>query len=224
MPTLREAVSQIRTSFKLLSSDNLISDRAIANELKSVASLLIKRELDKRLLYSSDSIFTELPCIQMEEVPLSQCCNYVSPCMIARSKETLPKIGENKYGLLTQYVASMDKKVMFKFSDPNRYVTLLQLYPGKQIEKYYWIQNEYLYITDPNIESVRLSAYFEEDVDFAIYTCADPAPCPTNPLDLEFKIPGYLLNNVLTMTRETLLKTYKQSKDDKTEDDMDTSA
>lgn len=221
---LREAVAQIRSSFKLISSDNLITDRCIANELRAVSYLLIKQQTDKRKLLASDSLFTVIDCLQMETAPITECCNYTSPCEIGKSKEPLPKIGENIYGLLIQGVYSIDKKVRFDYIDPNRYISFLNLYPNSK-KKFFWVMNKHLYITDPNIEVVALSAFFEEDINEALYdcNCADDKNCPTNPLDLEFKCPGFLLNNVLTITRDNLSRTYKQSVADTQEDNFDQS-
>jgi len=44
MATLRKLVSDVRSMHRLLSTDNLITDRAIASEVKNNALLLIKRE------------------------------------------------------------------------------------------------------------------------------------------------------------------------------------
>jgi hypothetical protein len=43
MATLRKLVSDVRSMHKILSTDALITDRAIASEVKNNAQLLIKR-------------------------------------------------------------------------------------------------------------------------------------------------------------------------------------
>lgn len=220
---LREAVSQIRSLYKWVSSDNLLTERAIASELKSVAYLLIKRETDRRKLLGSNTLFTQIDCLQMEKVPLAECCSYSSPCQIGKSKLTIPKIAENNYGLLIQGVYNIDKTVRFDYIDPNRYSNYLNLYKNKS-KKFFWILNNHLYITDPDIEVVTLSAFFEEDVDLSVYGCGcEDFVCPTNPLDVEFKCPGFLLNTVFTIVRDNLGRTYKQSEIDTQEDNRDTS-
>lgn len=223
MASLGEMISKVRSSFKMINSDDLITNRVVAAELKSAALMLIKRETDKRKLFSSDNIFTTIDCLEMEEVPLSECCSYTSPCNIARSKKQLPRIAENIYGYLIQGVFSVQPNTKFDYADPTRYVDLLKLYPNKKLT-FFWIKNNYLYITDPLIEVVRLTAYFETDPDKSLFSCDGVVPdCPMNPMDEEFKCPGYLESAVLGMVRDTLLKTYKQSMDDKTPDDNDTS-
>lgn len=225
MPTVRQMVSMVRSPSKLLSSDNIVSDRAIADELKEQSKVLIKRETDRRKLFASDNIFTEIPCLKLIEVSLAECCNYKSECTIARSEEKLPKLGGNQYGMLIQGVYSVDNMVEFSFADPERYANLLRMYPKKKDKlKFFWKRNGYLYVTDPNVELVKINAYFEEDVPSKFFTCTqEEEVCPVNPLDLEFKCPGYLGASVLKLTREEILRLYFGVAQDRQEDDAETS-
>ena len=68
MATLRKLVSDVRSMHKILSTDALITDRAIASEVKNNAQLLIKRETNLRKLWASDTLFTTIPCLEMVEV------------------------------------------------------------------------------------------------------------------------------------------------------------
>jgi len=227
MAKLGELVSQIRSQFKLISSDDSITNRAVASELRSTALTLIKRETDKRKLFSTDNLFTWINCLEMEPVPLSSCCSYQSNCTIAKSKLRLPKIAENIFGYLIQGVFSVPMSkydsIKFDYSDPSRYVDIISIYPERINNlKFFWIRDGYLYLTDENVELVRISAFFEEEPSKELFVCEGIVEdCTQNPLDMEFKCPSYLLSNVLTMVRETMLKTYKQSKADPQENDVD---
>ena len=98
------------------------------------------------------------------------------------------------------------------------------MYPNKKDKlKFFWKQNGYLYITDPDIDMAKLIAYFEDDVPDSLLTCSGTVECPLNPLDAEFKCPGYLEGAVLEMTNSHLLQTYKQSVADISEDNFDNS-
>lgn len=94
MATLRKLVSDVRSTHKLLSSDGLITNRAIASEIKNNTQLLIKRETNLRKLWATDTLFTTIPCLEMIEVPISECCGYTDPCQVARSKYKLPRMSE----------------------------------------------------------------------------------------------------------------------------------
>jgi hypothetical protein len=230
MATLRKLVSDVRSMHKLLSTDGLITDRAIASEIKNNSVLLIKRETNLRRLWATDTLFTTIPCLEMIQVPISECCDYTDPCTISRSKYKLPPISEGNYQYLIQGVYSINaaggtaKK--FKEITINRYLNLLKL-PIIENEAYYWIQNDYLYITNPLLKLARISAFFENDVPNTItYGCTSVAPIDLteyckNPLDKEYGLPGYLEKQVLELTSQKLLQTYFKINDDKTSDNKD---
>lgn len=231
MATLRKLVSDVRAMHKLLSTDNLITDRAVASEIKNNTQLLVKRETNMRRLWATDTLFTTLPCLEMIEVPISECCDYADPCTVARSKYPLPRISEGNYQYLIQGVYSINalsgtgKKL--KEITINRYVNLLKL-PIIKKEEYYWIANNgYLYISNPLLQAIRISAFFEEDVpnELLFPACAGKTPDLTeyckNPLDKEYGLPGYLEKQVLELTSQKLLSTYFKINDDKTSDNKD---
>jgi len=118
----------------------------------------------------------------------------------------------------------MGKK--FKDISINRYLNLLKL-PIIKNESYYWIVNDYLYLTDPLVQKVRIAALFEEDIPPEVrYSgkceedITDEQWC-MNPLDRESFCPGYLEKQVLELTSQKLLSTYFRLKDDLTENGID---
>jgi len=232
MSTFRKLVSDVRSMHKLLSTDNLITDRAVMSEIKNNAFLLIKRETNLRKLWATDTVFTTIPCLEMVEVPISECCDYVDPCSVARTKLKLPRITEGNYQYVIQGVYSINamsgqgKKL--KEITINRYINLLKL-PIIKKEEYYWISNGYLYVNNPLLKAIRLVALFEEDVPNSIMypECGCGTPEYTteelckNPLDKESPVPGYLEKQVLELTSQKLLSTYFKLKTDITSDGVD---
>lgn len=229
--TGRKLVSDVRSLHKLLSTDSLITDRAIISETRNNALLLIKRETNLRKLWQTDSLFTTIPCLETIEVPISECCSYVDECTIARTKFKLPRVSEGNYQYVIQGVYSINamsgKGSKLKEITVNRYLNLLRL-PIIKKENYFWISNDYLYVTNPNLKAIRLVAFFEEDVnnDIMFPECG----CGTdyteeeicmNPLDKEFPLPGYLEQQVLEMTSKKLLSTYFNIKSDISQDGVD---
>lgn len=231
MSTLRKLVSDVRSVHKLLSTDSLITDRAIASEIRNNSLLLIKRETNLRKLWATDTLFTTIPCLEMCEVPLSECCDYVDECTISRSREKIPRISEGNYQYVIQGVYSINalggKGKKLKEISVNRYVNLLRL-PIIKNEAYFWITNGYLYVNNPLLQAVRFVAFFEEDVHNDIlypecgcgkeYSLEDIC---MNPLDKEFACPGYLEQQVLQLTSQKLLTTYFNIKTDMSEDGVD---
>ena len=232
MATLRKLVSDVRSVHKILSTDSLITDRAIASEIRNNSLLLIKRETNLRKLWATDTLFTTIPCLEMIEVSISECCNYVDECSIARTRFKLPRISEGNYQYVIQGVYSINalsgRGKKLKEITVNRYINLLKL-PVIKNEEYFWITNEYLYVNNPMVKSIRLVAFFEEDVDNEIMypECGCGTPDYTNeqlcinPLDKEFPLPGYLEQQVLELTSKKLLQTYFNIKTDQTEQGID---
>lgn len=231
MSTLRKLVSDVRGMHRLLSTDNMITDRVIASEIRNTSLLLIKRETNLRKLWATDGIFTTIPCLEMMEVPITECCDYPDPCTVARSRYKLPRIAEGNYQYVIQGVYSVNalsgKGKKLKEITINRYINLLKL-PFIKKEEYYWITNDYLYVSNPVVTSVRMVALFEEDVPGEILypECAGQAGASTdelckNPLDKEFYLPGYLQEQALKIVSETLLKTYFNLRQDSSPDGVD---
>ncbi len=229
MATVRQIVSDIRSDNRMVNSENLITNRNIVSELRGASLLLIRQQTDKRRLFNSPNIFTNLSCIEMEEASLGECCEYSSPYLVSKSVKKLPKIAEGNYGLLIQKCGSIDTLYSFKESTARRFANTLQLGLKKGMQ-YFWLFNEHIYVSNSDIKAISLSAYFEEDVPNDLlcpqgcdcnYNECDPC---TNPLDLQFKCPGYLEHTVKDMVISRLLKTYfnvPQSNDSK---DIDTQA
>ena len=232
MSTLRKLVSDIRSMHKILSTDSLITDRAIASEVRNNSILLIKRETNLRKLWATSTLFTTIPCLEMIEVPISECCDYQDPCSVARSKFKIPRISEGNYQYLIQGVYSINAMggtgTKLKEITINRYTNLIKL-PIIKKQEYYWILNDYLYISNPMLQAIRLAASFEQEVpNEVMYPESGCGGCgPTdedwcmNPLDKPFSLPGYLEKQVLDLTSQKLLSTYFQLKTDITEDGLD---
>jgi len=231
MSTGRKLVSDVRGVHKLLSTDALITDRVILSEIRNVSSLLIKRETNLRKLWATDTLFTTIPCLEMVEVPISECCNFVDDCTISRTKFKIPQLAEGNYQYVIQGVYSINalsgKGKKLKEITVNRYINLLKL-PIIKKEEYFWVSNDYLYVTNPMVQSVRLVAYFEEDVSNNILypecgcgnTVTDEEYCK-NPLDKEFPIPGYLEKQTLDLVSQKLLQTYFSLKTDISSEGID---
>lgn len=232
MSTLRQLVSNVRSMHRILSTDSMITDRAIASEIRRSSLLLIKRETNLRKLWATDTIFTTIPCLEMIEVPLSDCGDYAEEIMIARSKYKIPRIAEGNYNYVIQGVYSINvlggTGKRLKEITINRYLNLLKL-PTIKNEEYYFINNDYLYVTSSFVEKVRISALFMGDIPkevmFPEIVCSSDTfsieDYCKNPLDREFYLPGYLEKQVMQLTSETLKQTYFQIQQDVSNEGID---
>jgi hypothetical protein len=208
MSTGRQFISEVRSLNKLFSGDNNITDRVIYGVLRKSSSLLIKRETNLRKLWNSPNIFTPIECLEMVQVPLSECAEYKNPFTVSRSKEKIPQIAEGIFGLLVQSVFSPGRR-KYDYASLDRFVNFLSL-GIKNVRKYFWIYNDYLYVSDENVEFIDLIAYFDEDFNPATLSACGKSQDTSciNPLDKEFPIPSYLEKQLIDLVSETLNKTY----------------
>lgn len=220
--TMRDYVSQIRSLMKLNSADYTISDRAIAAIVSEVNIKYILQRLDRRESWISNTLFTTLPCICMEEADIVECCDVATSCKISKSVEKLPLIANSKYNTIIQGVWSLDKKLRYKECPPNRYSNYLKLGIHKK-EYFFWLgDNGHLYVTDPNIEKVSISALFLEPIDTNQFECTlDPNPCPSNPLDLELKTLPKIADDIINETLNKIAQTYSKLVNDAVDDDKE---
>ena len=213
--TARQYISEIRSVNKLLSGNNVINDRVILSIMVGVRSTLTKQEQNKRKLWQTDTIYTNI-CVPLEEVPISQCCDYISELTVSRSKYRLPLIAEGNYQYAISGVFNVDVNKKLKETTPTRYINSAKL--AKQLpDTFYWIYDGYLYTTNPNLKTVKLSAFFVEH-DLPNYVLFPNCNCGLvryetddmckNPLDRDFKLPGYLADPLKRMVYDSLMKTY----------------
>jgi len=228
MSTRRQIISDVRSFNKLLSSDQMITDRAIDREAFSTALVFIKQQTNKRLLFQTPNIFTALSCLEMKPAPIGECCEYASPYMISKSVEKIPKIAEGIFGLLVQNCVSIDNMTSFKESTPRRFANALKLGLKTDINVF-WIFNGHLYCSNGKLERINFVALFEEDVPNNLLCpecdCVPNSECDEcmNPLDLPFKCPGYLEKPVKDEVAKKLLSTYYSVSSDLTSDNKDDS-
>lgn len=232
MSTRVKIISDIRATHKLLSNDGLLTDRVLWSEAFNAAKTLIKRETNLRKLWATSTLFTTLPCLEMEEVPISSCCSYEDPCTVSKSKFKLPQIGEGNYQYTIQGVWSINamggRGKKLKEITINRYINLLKL-PIIKKQEYFWIVDNYLYCNNPLLKALRIAAFFEEDIsnDILYPDCdCDPSKYTLdelckNPMYLESHIPGYLEKPVIDLVSQRLLSTYFRLPSDKSVNNVD---
>lgn len=222
MITNQSVISDVRSALKLNHFDVELPTRAIYSKILDVRNKYVKQQTDKRKLWESDNIFTTLK-IELEEVPILDVCDYQGNCMVARSKVKLPKIMDSGvFGLIHAGITTLEGKRRFKEITPNLVNTMKELQlPGSNI--YYWFFNGYLVIDSPTIETVIFRAFLDEDdYDSSMsMDCDEDFNCPINPLEKEFKCPGYLKDDIVRDVVAYYLGSYKRSIQDPASDGVD---
>lgn len=227
MYTGRDFVSQVRGMNKLLSSDNMINDRTILKEGRMVGLKLVKQAVDQRKLLNSPYLFAFLPCLELEEAPLSECCEYTSDKKISRSKKKLPKIGESNWGLVIQGVFGLEGTIKLKPTNPSRYANLIRM-DLKTKDTFYWVLNDRLYTTNPSNKAVNIYLFPAEEIDNALLFPGENCSCLTDnidrctsELDKPFYFPGEKITDIAEIVYKRLLVEHLRIQQDITDDDVD---
>lgn len=229
--SIRDAVSQVRSLVRATAGDSNINDRVIAAELRSTVNMIVAQTLAKRKLWQSPNLFSFLPCIEMEKVPITECCEYSAERIVTKSKLSLPQIGEGIWGLAIQGVFGIDNMKKFKEVTPTRFANLLKL-NLPSTNDYFWVLNNHLYTSNEDLKAANMFAFFTEDVpNELLYSpncdCKQKPEISdlcANPLDKPFKFPLDRLDDIKNITYKKLLTTYFNIPQDKTSNNLDEQA
>lgn len=227
-PSRRDMVSRVRSTHRLL-SDASINDRTIDALNRDNALVLIHQKTNQRKLWNTDTVFTTIDCLEMKTVFLGECCDFATDREISRSKEKIPQIAEGNFAYLIDGVYDIAISQSIKYTPLKKFINTMKL-GLRTKDVYFWIHNDYLYVSSPHVKTVKLVACFVGDVPNSLLyqdcECAGrekEIPCKS-PLDDPFKCPGNLLEAVIKMTSQHLLQTYHNIPEDATSNNLDEQA
>ena len=162
--TVREDIAQIR---KLLNADKLdmrLSNQFLYNRIIDTAKLIIRREADGRKIFKLTELFKPLDCIDLEPDEFACAQFFIPGCKnVMKSVKKLPKAYLSSTGSVLQ-VFSVDRSVQFNQVTPAAYTSVAKR-EFKGNEKYFWIQNDYLYIPNSYVAKVLVDGLFINNAD-----------------------------------------------------------
>lgn len=221
--TNREIIERVQFLYSkgVPSDDTRLHSRHIYSKLKSAKALIIKRELDKKRKIS-DFNFDYLECIPMEKAQPHDCpcappaghCIYKSVCKI-------PDTVTYRGGAFIQSVTSVDGSTTFnkttwewkQYRSFNRYTSP---------EADYFIKNNHIYVTRKAIlplKGITIKGIFTDE--FICTPCDCEEEDCTSFKDKEFNLEPDLVDVVIELATQELLKPYLEIKQDKENDTAD---
>ncbi len=218
--TIRDVISRIRTITKSNNIDALITDRVIWSIVsKHTDSVLFKYRHSTNIISSPD-LFTTIYGINMVEISLTdKACLGLDDCLditIYRSEYQLPDIRVINNKLLIQSVTSVDFSYRFTQTSFGQYTHILNnRYRRFVKDKYYAIEDKYLYIFDINqegkgIEKVNITAAFKNPANVALLQCGcDSDNTCKSVQDGDAGLPTSLLSEIEGMTLQEILGMYQ---------------
>lgn len=194
-----------------ISVDLRLSNKYIYNIGKDVVGDFLKKDSESRRITTASEGWSELECVPMEEVPISECGGielYLCEKLM-RTKYKLPETFTGYNGNIIKHVASINFGQIY---EPLRGIRLWNDVQKREVkkknQKYYVFINQYLYIPIPkgeqsSPEQIRIEGYFKhqwEVKQLNEINCSSCDKC-VSVLDSEFVCPEYLLSAV---TKETV--------------------
>lgn len=202
--TTKDLVSRIQTLLKGTSKDGRISRRLILKTAESKAKFLISQKLNDRSLYREQNLYQTISCVELIEQDLIKCpiIEFKSCRNLKRSKLKLPELIHSKYGNSLKEVISIDGQYSFEPITPTQY--RLNKNRTLQLKKdYFYVQDNYLYLPDSDIEMVELVILTTD-----LYELEQCSSCSKNKCksawDFEFICPDKLLEVVIQETIKEL--------------------
>lgn len=211
MLTWKQFISDIQTNIKAISSDDFIPPRFIYYEAQKIIADFLKKDNDaKKKLSRVSEGWTDLDCIELEEIDVIQCADIdVRLCdKVMKSTKRLPNMHTYSYGNIIKHVASINFSYFFDPLVPRQWNNIQKRKYKDKNKYYYYIIDNYLYIPIPKgvilpIEKVRMEAYFIDKYEVEVFksqvdcvSCKNPKQVCSSPLDYEVVIPNYLLSDV----------------------------
>lgn len=206
MVTIGESISRVRNVLKSVKEDPFLTDRFIYALVLKYSKTLIKRDSRLESLYKNESLFKELPCVELIDVDkVEACCMSIkTQCTFKRTKNKLPKIMDVDSGPIIRSVSSLDYSRKAHQTFPSVYSNMTKTSGFKYNKKaYYWFLDGYLYIPNVEWEAVRIQAIFDEDVSSSLCSY-DPTDCKYEQ-DRVLNVPEHLFSEIEQMVLKEVL-------------------
>lgn len=205
--TLRQVCSDILESLSAKNLDDRLSYRYIKNILMDKAAYFVKQDASLRSLFKIGDLWKKVDCVEMEPVDFSDCVSIGCKTMM-KSINPIAETYQTSYGYAIK-VFTIDYMKEYHLIQPSSYRDIVNR-PYKGKTKYFWIQDNHIFIPDTEVESVIVLGMFKEDARLL------DTDCP-KPLDSTFSFPDYIITIAKTETVKEILGTRRQIPEDQTQ-------
>lgn len=188
--TLRQVISTVVDDLKSVNLDDRFSYRFIGRKLTKRIETVLKQDSVDRTIFNINEIWKPLKCIELKDVPLSE-CSYDSCETIKKSCKPIPKVYTGKYGNYIK-ILNVKNSMEYKQCKPFEYKDIKnRQFQNKKI-KYFWIEEDYLFIPDSDVEDVKGFGLFKDSQEADFFN--GTVDCCFKPLDSELLIPDYIID------------------------------
>lgn len=209
--TIREAISEVMNDLRVLNVDEYIPKKYIHHKLISFTQTLVKRDSDNRRLFQQRYLYKSIPCMELEEMSYTECCEYDLGVYILRTKDKIPKTLSTIYKSGITVLPILNNNILFKETTPTAYRDIKRRKYRSPNVIYFWISDDRLCFPETTIGAVRVEGMFI-DTD-TLNKLIDKDKCIPI-LDSEFICPDYLFEDVKKMTTMDILQSYSKPSDE----------
>lgn len=207
--TKRQAIDIFRQQIRERNADSKFSNQFLYNVLLNHARWLIRREVSGGRIYTNNSLFQTLKCVDVIEVStIDDCCPIKTDCTIFRTKHKLPEAWIDNAGPILKSIMSVDRSTEFFYTTPTTWLSKkMDPYQKMSKTKYVFFADNYLWFPVHNPHKVAIEGYFIDHVkmDDFCSECENDAPCERF-LDTTFLIPGWLEAEMFSKALEQMLR------------------
>lgn len=212
MQTLRQAISDIINDLKAYNLDDQFSYRFIGSKLKGNIENFLKQDSVDRNILKINELWKPINNIEMIDLP-EQYTNglYESVSTIKRSLLQIPQVYTSKYGNLIKIV-NINNTLEYKQIKSFEYKDYKNREYASSKFKYYWIEDDYLYIPDSQVEEVKGFGLFKDSQEADKFN--GKVDCCYKPLDSILLVPDYIIQIAKDQTVNVLASVNKRIVED----------
>jgi hypothetical protein len=217
MRTNAEFVSRVYNGLKATTKDGRVSQRYILSIGQDKVHFLVSQKLDELTLSRERGIVTEIPCFEMEDVPVLSCevLEFRDCRTVKKSVLKLPRGIYGKVGSGISQITSIDGGKLFRGVTPQKYRNLEKLrYKGPKVN-YYAIVDDNIYLLNAEAEAINISMILLEKYNVRdVSSCCDDAEkCKSN-WEYEFVCPDRFFDLVVRDTIAEVANFLRTSQED----------
>ena len=216
MISWNEVIARVKNSLKEANADSRLTNKHIVSLILSKSQVLLQRESDKLKLIRIEDIFQSLNCIKMQEVStIDDCCGIETVCTIMRSKYKIPEMYNDDYGIIIKRLTTIDESVELKLTTPANILRIKKDSNSKYDKTVYaFFRNGYLFVTNKKYPTIKLEAFFKEDLAFnKVFECYKENNC-IRFLDTQWIVPQKTQDGIIALVVQDLATYYKKLPED----------
>lgn len=205
MDKKRNIINSLREKLRQRNADTNFTNKFLYNTFLEQVKWLIKREVQKGVIYKSTILFQTINCMKVIETStIDKCCPIKTNCKIYRTCDILPDMWTDDDGPIISRVLSIDGSKSFIYTTPITWEAKKNDPYNSMIHiPYVFYSNGYLWFPEYNPNLIKISAYFVDDVSDVNY-CDDEKKCVPY-LDKKFMIPDWIQAEAMMKTLELIL-------------------